>query len=131
MFFSVVTGITLIPVVVLTMVIRPYRETIYNAIDIVFFLAIIQIFFSYSAASLADFINRRFKIFSFVTFGVPLLFPLVYALLLAFRMLLPNKWIASVRICIFHTFCKRNEPLQVREDEDTDDDLLQHLANVK
>ncbi len=131
MFFPIITGITLIPVIVLIMVIRPYRETIYNAIDVIFFLAIVQIFFSFSAMSLADFINRRFKMFAGVPFGVALLFPLVYALLLAFRMFLPNKWIASVRICIFHTFCKRNEPLQVREDEDTDDDLLQHLANVK
>ena len=129
MFFPVITGITLIPVIVLIVVIQPYSQAIYNAIDVMFFLAIVQIFFSYAAASLSDFIDRRFRIFAWVTFGIPLLFPLVYALLLAFKMFLPNKWIASVRNCTFCAFCKGNEPLQIRESEDTDDDLLQHLAD--
>ena len=129
MFFPVKTGITLIPVIVLILVIRPYRRTIYNAIDVIFFLAIVQIFFSYAASSLSDFINRRFKVFAWVTFGIPLSFHLVYALLLEFKMLLPDKWIASVRNCTFCAFCKRNEPLQIRESEDTDNDLLQHLAD--
>ena len=130
MFFPVITGIILIPVVVLTIIIRPYRKNIYNVIDAIFFLAFVQICFSLSAASLSDFINRRFRIFAWISIGVPLLFPLVYALLIAVKMFLPNKWIASVRICIFNAFCKRNEILQVREYEDTDDDLLEHLANI-
>ena len=133
MFFPVVMGIALISAIVLTVVVRPYRQNIYNAIDVIFFLAIVQICFSGAASSLTDFINRRFKIFSCVAFGIPLLFPLMYALLLALRMLLPNKLIANVKIytaaiCTL-IFFKRNEPLQIREYEDADNDLLQHLAN--
>ena len=110
------------------MVVQPYRKAVYNAIDVIFFLAIVQSFFSYAAATLSNFINRRFKTFTQVTLGIPLLFPLVYALLLAFKMLLPNKWIASVRNCFYRVFCKRNDALQVRVYEEAENDLLQYLA---
>ena len=52
LFFIVVTGITLLPVIFLTVVIRPYRQTIYNVIDIIFFMIIVQVFFSFAAISL-------------------------------------------------------------------------------
>ena len=61
LFFIVVTGITLLPVIVLIAVIRPYRQTLYNVIDIIFFVAIVQVFFSFAATSLSDFINRNIK----------------------------------------------------------------------
>ena len=44
-YFVVVGGIMLIPVIILFAVIRPYRKTVYNVVDIVLLLAFVQVFF--------------------------------------------------------------------------------------
>ena len=36
-FFVLLTGITLVPVIILTVVVRPYKWTIYNIFDVIFF----------------------------------------------------------------------------------------------
>ena len=43
--FAVLCGTLCIAVVVITAIVRPYRESVYNVIDLVFFLIFIQIFF--------------------------------------------------------------------------------------
>ena len=58
-YFVVVGGILLIPVIVILAIIRPYRETVYNVVDIVLFLVFVQTFFSAAGISLCTF-NRRF-----------------------------------------------------------------------
>ena len=127
LFFIVVTDITLLPVIVLTAVIRPYRQTLYNVTDIIFFIAIVQVFFSFAATSLSDFINRKYKIFACIMFGIALIFPVVYVVMLALVMILPNEWIACARNYVFCAFCKRNKQIQIRAS--IEDDLLQHLID--
>ena len=110
-FFVVLTGITLILVVILTLVVRPYKWTVYNVIDVtvMFFLIIVQIFFSYAAILLTDFMDHKYDVFASLTLGIGLLFPLVYAFLLVFKMILPNKWIAGARNCNFLCFFQEKQ----------------------
>ena len=45
-YYLLITGTILIPVVALLAVVRPYRQNIYNIIDILMLLSLIQLFFS-------------------------------------------------------------------------------------
>ena len=108
MFFAVVAGVTLIPVIILTAVHGTALQMYYlqrTWCDV--FLAIVQIFFAYAATSLTDFTDRKYKDFTSAMLGIGLLFPLVYAVLSCLiKSIVPNdvKWIAGVRkyvLCFF------------------------------
>ena len=95
-YFIIVGGILLIPVIAIYTIIRPYREVVYNVVDIVLLLAFVQTFFSVVGISLCTF-NRRFE--GFVTFmlGIGLIIPIVYITVLAVYKILPKSWIACVK----------------------------------
>ena len=116
--------ILLIPVIVIYTIIRPYRETVYNVVDIVFLLAFVQTFFSAAGISLCTF-NRRFE--GFVTFmlGFGLIIPIVYITVLAVYKILPKSWIAYVKKWALHLPCTNRACLYI--EEDTEDPLLSHL----
>ena len=114
----------LIPVIVILAIIRPYRETVYNVVDIVLFLVFVQTFFSAAGISLCTF-NRRF--FGFVVFmlGIGLIIPLAYITLLAVYKILPKSWIAYIKRCALHLPCTNRDCQSI--DEDIEDPLLSHL----
>ena len=126
-YFTMVTGIIFIPVIALVVVIRPYRQNVFNAIDTVFLLGFVQVCFSTTAIFLCTF-NRRYQSFASFMLGSALMFPVVYAMVLAVKKILPNKWIACAKDKVLsHMFCRNSEQSQVRED--VEDPLLQHLAD--
>ena len=123
-YFVVVGGIVLIPVIVIYTIIRPYRETMYNVVDIVLLLAFVQTFFSIAGISLCTF-NRRFE--GFVTFmlGIGLIIPIVYITVLAVYKILPKSWITYIKKWALHLPCTNRACLHI--EEDTVDPLLSHL----
>ena len=54
-YFALVAGILLIPVIGLTAVIRPYRETAYNVVDVILLLSLVQMLFSAAGFPLSSF----------------------------------------------------------------------------
>ena len=79
-FFVVVCGILFIPVIVLTAIVRPYRESVYNVIDTVFFLVFIQFFFSIAGIGLV--LSGQSLIFAVTMFGIGFIIPILYITLL-------------------------------------------------
>ena len=98
-FFVLLTGITLVPVIILTVVVWPYKWTIYNILDVIFFLALVQVFFAFTTLLRPDYmdVDRKYAIFSSTAVATGLLFPFVYAVSLALKTILPSKWIAGVQ----------------------------------
>ena len=95
-YFIIVGGILLIPVIIIYTIIRPYRETVYNVIDIVLLLALVQTFFSAAGISLCTF-NRRFEGFVIFMLGIGLIIPIIYIIVLAVYKILPKSWITYVK----------------------------------
>ena len=123
-YFVVVGGILLIPVIVTFTIIRPYRETVYNVIDIVLLLAFVQTLFSAAGISLCS-SNQRFLGFVIFMFGIGLMIPLAYITVLAVYKILPKSWIAYIKRCALHLPCTNRACLCI--EEDTEDPLLSHL----
>ena len=103
-YFVVVGGILLIPVIVIYTIIRPYRETVYNVVDIVLLLAFVQTFFSAAGISLSKF-HQRFQGFATFMLGIGLIIPIVYITVLAVYKILPKSWIAYVKKWALHLPC--------------------------
>ena len=123
-YFVVVGGIMLIPVIVLFAIIRPYRETVYNVVDIVLLLAFVQTFFSAAGISLCTF-NRKFEGFVILMLGIGAIIPLVYITTLAVYKILPKSWIVCIKKCAPHLSCTNRACLHI--EEDTEDPLISHL----
>ena len=123
-YFIVVGGITLIPVIVLAAVIRPYRETVYNVVDVVILLAFVQAFFSAAGISLCTF-NRRFEGFVTLMLGIGIAVPLVYITVLAVYKILPKSCIVYLKICALRLPCA--DRLGFVREGDEEDPLLSHL----
>ena len=64
-YFALVAGVLLIPVVLATAVIRPYRETVYNVIDTVLLLSFVQVCFTGVITSF----DRRYEGFAIIMFA--------------------------------------------------------------
>ena len=103
-FFVVVGGILLIPVSIIAAVIRPYRETAYNVIDVVFLLVVVQIFFSATCITFSAY-YQTFEGFSIFMFGIGLIIPLVYITVLAVYKILPKSWIVYIKEHVGHLLC--------------------------
>ena len=125
-FFIIVTGIVFIPVIVLTVIIQPYRQTLYNIIDVIVYLMIVQVYFSFIATSYSNY-NHRFKSFACTMLGVALVVPFAYATVLAVKRILPNKLVGSVKKYLLMIILKDKEQYQM--DKHEGDPLLQHLAD--
>ena len=123
-YFIVVGGITLIPVIVLAAVIRPYRETVYNVVDVVILLAFVQAFFSAAGITLCTF-NRRFEGFVTLMLGIGIAVPLVYITVLTVYKILPKSWIVYLKKCALRLPCA--DRLGFVREGDEEDLLLSHL----
>ena len=100
--FAVLCGILFIAVVVITAIVRPYRESVYNVIDLVFFLIFIQIFFS--IVGTLQFNYTRSFLFSFTVsiFGISSFIPLAYIMLLTLYRILPNFCIICIKKLVLY-----------------------------
>ena len=126
-YLLLVSGILIIPVVSLLAVVRPYRQTVYNVVDIVMFLTFIQMCFSAVGFSLSAF-DRRYEGFVSVMFGIALMFLPTYAIVLAVKNIIPNRWIAIIKKHVLRALCRKNEQL-LTVSEDAADPLLQEVAD--
>ena len=123
--FMLVIGILLIPVIVTTAVIRPYRETAYNVVDIVLLLAFVLLCFTNIAISLSTF-DRRFQGFVSVMLGVALLVPILYVTALTVYKILRNRYTKQLSLRLLLKFKGPCRCLQRGEEEDP---LLQQVAD--
>ena len=103
-FFVVVCGTLFIPAVVLTAIVRPYRESVYNIIDLVKFLAFIQLCFSTAGIALV-FPDQSF-IFTATMFGISIIIPMAYIILLAVRKIVPNFFIVCIKELVLSLLCR-------------------------
>jgi hypothetical protein len=94
-FFAVVCGILFIPAVIMTAIIRPYRESVYNVIDLIFFLVFIQICFSIAGSELCT-PDQSFP-FILTILGISIFIPLAYSILLTVYKILPNFCIVRIK----------------------------------
>jgi hypothetical protein len=99
-FFVVVCGTLFIPAVVMTAIVRPYRESVYNIIDLVIFLVFIQICFSIAGIALV--LPGRSFLFVVTMFGVGIIIPLTYIMFLAVYKILPNSCIVRINDLVWH-----------------------------
>ena len=114
-YFVLITGILLVPTASLLLVVRPYRENIYNIIDSVMFLTLIQLCFSLAGFSLTAF-DRRYEAFVTIMFGIGALSPPIYAVLLLIKNITPNSLLANLKRYILRlVLCKENVALQRNE----------------
>ena len=124
-FFIMVTGIAFIPAILLTATIRPYRHTLYNIADIMLYLMIVQVYFSFTAISYSDF-DTEFKTFPCIMFGLALIIPTAYAIAMAVTKILPSQSlvVAGLKKCLLIATLRDKG---VNECEG--DPLLQNLAD--
>jgi hypothetical protein len=125
-YFVVVSGIMLIPIIVLFAVIRPYRETVYNVVDIVLLLAFLQTLFSAAGISLCTF-NRRFQGIVSLMLVISVLVAPVYITTLAVYRILPKSWIVYIKKCALRLPCTKRACLH--KEENTEDPLMSHLED--
>ena len=95
-----------IPTTILTAIVRLYRESVYNVIDLVSFLAFIQTCFS--AAGIALVLPSQRFIFTDIMFGIGIIIPLIYITLLAVYKVLPNTCIVHIKKLALCIFCVSN-----------------------
>ena len=120
----VVTGILFIPVTALVSVVRPYRKTMYNVVDTVLFLALISLCFSIAVLPLSAF-NWRHETFTSTMFGMSVVFPYLYVIVLVFKRI---KWTTRAKKSLLCTKLCRDGKLFQRK-EDAEDPLLHHTAD--
>ena len=118
-YFVLAGGLLLIPIIVLAAVIKPYRETVHNVVDVVILLSLLQGFFSVAGISLCTF-DQRYQTFVCIMLGTSFLTPIVYMLSLAVYKLMPKSWIAYIKKMCIDGFC-------LRRGAGTEDPLLTHL----
>ena len=123
-YFVVLVGNLAIPAIILAAIIQPYRETVYNVIDIVFFLAFVQICFSAAGIALCTF-NRRFEGFLTFMLGIGLIIPLVYITVLAVYKILPKSWATYIKEHVSHLVSKCCLQSHLQRGRVTDDHLLE------
>ena len=92
----VLTGVLLVPITSLLITIRPHRENIYNVIDLVMLLTLVQLCFSAAGFSLSA-LNQRSESYVNIVFGIGVLCPLVYATLLLIKTVAPKSLLAVTK----------------------------------
>jgi hypothetical protein len=95
LFFTVVCGTLFIPAVIMTAIVRPYRESVYNIIDVVFFLVFIQLCFSTTGIALLT--QDQSMLFITTMLGISIVIPLTYITLLGVSKILPNFCIGHIK----------------------------------
>ena len=122
-----VTGILVAPIASLLSVVRPYRQNVYNTIDSVMLLALIQLCFSAAGFALTSF-DRRYEAFVSVMFGIGALSPPFYAILLIVKTITPNNLLAATKRYILCTVLRR-EDARLERSESVEEPLLRELGD--
>ena len=126
-YFVLVVGILLIPIVSLLLIVRPYRQNIYNAIDTVMLLTLIQLCFSASGTALTVF-DRRYDSFVNTMFGIGVLYLPIYATVLFIKTITPYNLFATVRRYVFRIVLRREEE-RLQINESIEEPMLRELGN--
>ena len=114
-YFVLVGGILLVFATSFLLVVRPYREGVYNAIDAVMLLTLILTCFSAAGLALTSF-DQRYALFVIIMLGISLLTPPTYATLLLIKTITPKKLMATSKkylLCIL--LQREDERLQINE----------------
>ena len=128
-FFALVVGILLIPVIMMTVIIRPYRRTVYNVVEVVLLLALTQVFFSAVGSPLCAF-DERFQGFVDIMLISGLSVPILYFVALIMYKIVPKVWNMYVKKLAQHMLGRRARRFLSRIEEDEDQDpLLQQGAD--
>ena len=101
-FKLVVCGILAIPVIILTAIIRPYRESVYNFVDLFFFLTFVQLCFSTTSTALIT-LDQSYP-FIITIIGISIFIPISYIILLAVYKLLPSTCIICIKERVLRIF---------------------------
>ena len=100
-FFALVAGILLIPVVVTTAVVRPYRKTVYNIIDTILLLSLVQVCFSGVGFEVTLY-DRRYEGFVIIMFAAGLVTPSVYVTALILYKIIPKHTVETPESALFY-----------------------------
>jgi hypothetical protein len=111
--FVIIAGILAILVIAMTAIIRPYRESVYNVVDLVLFLAIIQVCFSIIGITIRT-VDQSFT-FVAAMCSIGIIIPLAYIILLAVYKILPNICIVHIKELVVRLFCFQQPTLYRRE----------------
>ena len=126
-YFVLVNGILLVPITSLLSVVRPYRQNVYNVIDTVMLVTLIQLCFSVAGFSLTSF-DRRYEPFVFIMFGIGALSPLLYAILLIIKTITPNSLLAATKRYILHTVLLREDE-RLQKSESIEEPLVREFGD--
>ena len=104
-YYLLVAGTLLIPVVALLAVVRPYRQNIYNVIDVLMLLSLILLCFSAAGFPLATF-DQRYESYFTIMFGSAVFFPVMYITGLLLKYIIPRRLMAATQKCLQCALCK-------------------------
>ena len=125
-YFVLIVGNLLIPTIMITAIVRPYRKTAYNVVDVVLFLALAQICFSAVGLPLCVF-DRRFQGFVLFMLLSAFLIPVLYLVALVAYKVIPKVWNTYIKKFVQHLLGRRaRRYLPIEEAEDS---LLQQVAD--
>ena len=128
-FFALVVGILLIPVIMMTVIIRPYRRTVYNVVEVVLLLALTQILFSTVGLPLCAY-DRRFQGFVVVMLISGFSVPILYFVALIMYKIVPKVWNMHVKKTVQHMLgCRAKRYLLIIKEDEDQDPLLQQGAD--
>jgi hypothetical protein len=111
LFLTVVCGTLFIPAAIMTAIVRPYREPVYNIIDVVIFLVFIQLCFSITG--IAFIAPGQSFLFITIMLGISIFTPLTYITLLGVSKILPNFCIGRIKELVMSLL--RRSGLQKRD----------------
>ena len=97
-YFIAISGLSTVPVIMLILLGKPYRNNIYNMLDVVFFLVLLMFTFSVTTIPLTSF-DLNYLPYSVVTCVMALVFPPLYVLVLTVYTLLPKSAVLFIRRC--------------------------------
>ena len=126
-YLVVVTGILLVPVTSFLLVVRPYREGVYNIIDSVMLLTLILLCFSAAGFSLFAF-DQRYAAFVYVMFGIGVLSPPTYAILLLIKNITPKNLLATSKKYILRIVLQREDE-RLQSNGSNEEPLLRELGD--
>ena len=126
-YLVVVAGILLVPVTCFLVVVRPYMEDVYNVIDSVMLLTLILLCFSASGFALTAF-DQRYEAFIYVMFGIGVLSPPTYAILLLIKTITPNNLLVTSKKCILRIVLRREDD-RLQTNESIEEPLLRELGD--
>ena len=115
-------GVLFIPIVILLVVIQPYKKSVYTTIDIVLFLVLILgVFAAFVNASY----DRRYYQFGSIVACMATVIPILYMLFLVLKLVVTSRMVTAVKMRLQHVLRRGRMESTIEDGED--DPLLQNL----